>query len=93
MLFTGLIRLQAILKRHGPDHHPITLRQLDPGGDNRQIFKSVKNSGETHIIIDCKPENVLQYLRQANEVKLMGDYQVSLFCLVCITFILLKCYV
>ena len=33
----GLVRLQEVLKRHGPGDPPITVRQLGPGPDYRQV--------------------------------------------------------
>ena len=44
--------------------------------DNRPLLKKVQNSKETHIILDCEADNILDYLRQAHEVNLLGDYQV-----------------
>ncbi|KAK6631711.1 hypothetical protein RUM43_013775 [Polyplax serrata] len=71
----SLIRLQGVLKLKGPNDQPIAIRQLDPGDDHRTLLKEIQISGETHIILQCKPERVLNVLRQAREVKMMEDYQ------------------
>lgn len=71
----SLIQLQAVLKLHGPDDMPITIRQLDPFDDHRTLLKEIQMSGESHIILHCRPDRVLTVLRQAKEVKLMEDYQ------------------
>lgn len=71
----SLIRLQGVLKLKGINDQPIAIRQLDPDGDHRTLLKEVQISGESHIILQCKPEKVLSVLRQAKEVKMMEDYQ------------------
>ncbi|XP_034827944.1 glutamate receptor ionotropic, kainate 2-like [Maniola hyperantus] len=69
----GLIRLQEILKHADPSHRWVA-RRLKPGEDNRQLLKALKAYGESRIIIDCPSDRVLDYLRQANEVKFFEDY-------------------
>ncbi|XP_049872660.1 glutamate receptor ionotropic, kainate 2-like isoform X2 [Pectinophora gossypiella] len=69
----GLIRLQEILKHADPEHKWF-VRRLLPGEDNRPLLKSLKALGETRVILDCPPERVVDYLRQAREVKFFEDY-------------------
>lgn len=76
--FTGLIRLQEILK-HAELGDKWLVRKLIPHGDNRPLFKSLKTYGETRVIIECPSDRVLYYLRQAFDVKFFGDYMVSAF--------------
>jgi glutamate receptor, ionotropic, invertebrate len=38
-------------------------------------LKQVQASSESHIILDCDKEKIIQILRQAKEVKMMEDYQ------------------
>lgn len=40
----------------------------------RQLLKEVNASSEFHILLDCTVERVLQFLRQAREVRMMSDY-------------------
>ncbi|XP_075975527.1 glutamate receptor ionotropic, kainate 2-like [Anticarsia gemmatalis] len=69
----GLIRLQEILK--GADTEvKWFVRRLSPGEDNRPLLKSLKSTGTTRVILDCPADRVLDYLRQANEVKFFEDY-------------------
>lgn len=75
--FAGLIRLQEILKHADPEVKWLA-RRLTPGEDNRPLLKALKASGQMRIIIDCPAERILEYLRQANEVKFFEDYMVSL---------------
>ncbi|KAF6211529.1 hypothetical protein GE061_012042 [Apolygus lucorum] len=42
--------------------------------DYRPLFKEISGTTETHIILDCKPENTVNILEQAKEVNMMGDY-------------------
>ncbi|CAH0713965.1 unnamed protein product, partial [Brenthis ino] len=69
----GLIRLQEVLK-YADKGHKWLIRKLKPGEDNRQLLKSLKAYGETRVIIDCPSDRVLDYLRQAFEVKFFEDY-------------------
>lgn len=88
----ALVRLQEVLKDHGPNDPPVTVRQLPYGDDfrfkinnfmlyfyktvlNRPLLKQVQASSESHIILDCDKEKIIQILRQAKEVKMMEDYQ------------------
>ncbi|PNF30825.1 Glutamate receptor ionotropic, kainate 2 [Cryptotermes secundus] len=70
----GLIRLQEVLKRHGPGDPQIAVRQFLPGTDQRQLLKEVNASSEFRILLDCSVERVLPLLRQAREVRMMSDY-------------------
>lgn len=72
---SGLIRLQEILKNAQPGHKWLA-RRLRPGEDNRPLLKLLKAYGETRVIIDCPANRVLEYLRQAHEVKFFEDYMV-----------------
>ncbi|XP_068617451.1 uncharacterized protein [Battus philenor] len=69
----GLKRLQEILK-HADPKHKWFVRRLKPGEDNRPLFKTLKSTGATRVVIDCPADRVLEYLRQANEVKFFEDY-------------------
>ncbi|CAB3386125.1 Hypothetical predicted protein [Cloeon dipterum] len=71
----ALIRLQEVLKDHGPSDPPVTVRQLDEGNDFRPLLKQVQASSESHIILDCDVDKIIEILRQAKEVKMMEDYQ------------------
>ncbi|XP_059486426.1 glutamate receptor ionotropic, kainate 2-like isoform X2 [Neocloeon triangulifer] len=71
----ALIRLQEVLKDHGPSDSPITVRQLEEGNDYRPLLKQVQASSESHIILDCDTDKILEILQQAKEVKMMEDYQ------------------
>jgi glutamate receptor, ionotropic, invertebrate len=73
--FSGLIRLKDILQIHSPEDSPITIRQLDGGPDYRPLFKEIQASGENHIILDVSVDKVMDILRQAQEVKMLEDYQ------------------
>lgn len=70
----GLIRLQDVLKAHGPTDPPITVRQFLPGIDQRQLLKDIKASTQYHILLECEADRVVEMLRQAREIGMMGDY-------------------
>ncbi|KAF4533063.1 hypothetical protein B566_EDAN002626 [Ephemera danica] len=63
----ALIRLQEVIKGHGPNDLPITIRQLDEGNDHRPLLKQIQASGESHIILDCDTDRIADILRQARE--------------------------
>ncbi|XP_058809851.1 glutamate receptor ionotropic, kainate 2-like [Phymastichus coffea] len=74
----GLVRLQELLKAHGPIDFPITIRQLGEesniGHGYRPLLKQIKNSAESHIILDCTTEKIYTVLKQAQEIGMMTDY-------------------
>lgn len=77
------MRLKDILQIHSPHDSPITVRQLGDDPDYRPLLKEIQSSGENYIVLDCEPEKILDVLRQAQEVKMLEDYQVvNLFCLI-----------
>lgn len=71
------MRLQDVFQIHGPSDSPVTVRFLGTGPDFRPLLKEIQNSGETRIVLDCSVDNILEIFRQAKDVKLMEDYQVS----------------
>ncbi|XP_034239452.1 glutamate receptor ionotropic, kainate 2-like [Thrips palmi] len=70
----GLFRLQEVLKAHGPQDSPVTLRRLGEGPDYRPLLKEIQNSSETRILLDVSADRLLDIFHQARQVKLMGDY-------------------
>ncbi|XP_054269961.1 glutamate receptor ionotropic, kainate 2 isoform X1 [Macrosteles quadrilineatus] len=70
----GLVRLQELLKAHGPSEFPIAVRQLGEGTDYRPLLKQIKNSAESHIVLDCSTEKIYNVLKQAQQIGMMSDY-------------------
>ncbi|XP_024216292.1 glutamate receptor ionotropic, kainate 2 isoform X2 [Halyomorpha halys] len=70
----GLVRLQELLKAHGPSDFPIAVRQLPEGNDYRPLLKQIKNSAESHIVLDCSTDKVYNVLKQAQQIGMMSDY-------------------
>ncbi|XP_011872466.1 PREDICTED: glutamate receptor ionotropic, kainate 2-like [Vollenhovia emeryi] len=70
----GLVRLQELLKAHGPSEFPITVRQLSEGSEYRPLLKQIKNSAESHIVLDCSTERIYDVLKQAQQIGMMSDY-------------------
>ncbi|KAK0170208.1 hypothetical protein PV328_010796 [Microctonus aethiopoides] len=70
----GLVRLQELLKAHGPSEFPIAVRQLGEGDDYRPLLKQIKNSAESHIVLDCSTERIHDVLKQAQQIGMMSDY-------------------
>ncbi|CAH1182546.1 unnamed protein product [Phyllotreta striolata] len=70
----GLVRLQELLKAHGPYEFPITVRQLGESSDYRPLLKQIKNSAESHIVLDCSTERIYDVLKQAQQIGMMSDY-------------------
>ena len=66
----SLVKLQELLSMpKNFDDVKITLRQLYPDTDDqRPLFKEIKRSGETRIVLDCEFEYIEDLLRQADEV-------------------------
>ncbi|XP_047102841.1 glutamate receptor ionotropic, kainate 2 isoform X2 [Schistocerca piceifrons] len=70
----GLVRLQELLKAHGPSEFPIAVRQLGEGTDYRPLLKQIKNSAESHIVLDCSTSRIYDVLKQAQQIGMMSDY-------------------
>lgn len=70
----GLVRLQELLKSHGLSEYPIAVRQLGDGSDYRPLLKQIKNSAESHIVLDCTTERIYDVLKQAQQIGMMSDY-------------------
>ena len=66
----SLVKLQELLSMPKSfDDVKITLRQLYPDTDDqRPLFKEIKRSGETRIVLDCEFQWIEYLLKQADEV-------------------------
>lgn len=71
-----LQQLQDILQVGEPTNNPTTVRQLTEGPDFRPFLKNIKLSTDNCIVLHCSTENVVSILKQANELKMLGEYQV-----------------
>ncbi|XP_017773931.1 PREDICTED: glutamate receptor ionotropic, kainate 2-like [Nicrophorus vespilloides] len=69
----GLMRLQDVLKIPDSSSSPVTIRQLGDSNDHRPLFKEIKKSAETNIILDCDNSIIIDVLKQAKEVDML-DY-------------------
>lgn len=72
------MRLQDVLQIHEPSDTPITVRHIGESPDYRPLLKEILNSGETHIILDCAPDKILEIFCQGGDVKMLEEYQVSI---------------
>ena len=72
----SLVKLQEIITMaKNFDDIKISLRQLYPDtNDQRPLFKEIKKSGETRIVLDCEFQYIEYLLEQAEEVGIVNDY-------------------
>ncbi|XP_068150954.1 glutamate receptor ionotropic, kainate 2 [Drosophila tropicalis] len=70
-----LQQLQDILRLGEPSKNPTTIKQLGPDEDYRPFLKEIKLSTDNCLILHCAPENLFNILQQANELKMLGEYQ------------------
>jgi Receptor family ligand binding region. len=42
--------------------------------DFRPLLKQIKNSAESHIVLDCSTERIYEVLKQAQQIGMMSDY-------------------
>ncbi|XP_033155352.1 glutamate receptor ionotropic, kainate 1 isoform X6 [Drosophila mauritiana] len=70
-----LQQLQDILQVGEPSSNPTTVKQLGPDDDHRPFLKEIKLSTDNCLILHCAPDNLLKILQQANELKMLGEYQ------------------
>jgi hypothetical protein len=54
---------------------PVTVRQLDPQRNHRQMLRDMKMAGERNILLDCSIQALPEVLKQAQQVGLMTDEQ------------------
>lgn len=49
---------------------------LDKAGNFffRPLLKQIKNSAESHIVLDCATERIRDVLQQAQQIGMMSDY-------------------
>ncbi|XP_043256506.1 glutamate receptor ionotropic, kainate 2-like [Colletes gigas] len=70
----GLSRIkQALTIRRNKDSI-ITIRRLGEGPDYRPILKELRALSICNVIVDVEPNNIIDVLYQAKEVKLLEDY-------------------
>lgn len=72
---SGLVRLSALLKMFDKKDKPVTVRQLDPQRNHRQVLRGMKDRGERRILLDCSIQTLPEVLKQAQQVGLMTDEQ------------------
>ena len=68
--FSGLIRLQEVLKATEGDNYKVTVRKLDPSVSTYvTLFKSLKEKREYRIVVDCHVSKVQDILHEVHNVK------------------------
>uniref|UniRef100_A0A0K8V3R8 Glutamate receptor 1 n=1 Tax=Bactrocera latifrons TaxID=174628 RepID=A0A0K8V3R8_BACLA len=70
-----LQQLQDVLQVGEPSNNPTTVRQLTEGPDFRPFLKNIKLSTDSCIVLHCSTDNVMKILKQANELRMLGEYQ------------------
>ncbi|XP_076667724.1 glutamate receptor ionotropic, kainate 2 isoform X2 [Andrena cerasifolii] len=70
----GLSRIQKALTLRRKKDSVITIRRLGEGPDYRPILKEIRALSICNLIVDVEPNNIIDVLYQAKEVKLLADY-------------------
>ena len=66
-IFSGLIRLQEVLKLAQGAEHKVTVRKLDQYVSGYiSMFKDLKEKNEYHIIIDCHSSKIHSVLHEVS---------------------------
>lgn len=81
----GLSRIQKSLSLSHKKDGVITIRRLTEGLDYRPILKEIRALSICNVIIDVEPNNIVEVLYQARDVKLLADY-----CNFLITYLVLR---
>ena len=71
----NLMKLKDVLQIHEPQDHPRTVRKLPTDHEYRPFLKEIVASGENNIVLDISADKIVNLLRQADEVKMMNEYQ------------------
>jgi ionotropic kainate glutamate receptor 2 len=69
---SSLVCLSNLLKM---SDKVVTLRQLDPHNNHREMLRDMRHSGENNIVLDCSIELLPEVLKQAQQVGLMTSDQ------------------
>lgn len=72
---SSLVRLSVLLKTFDKKDKPVTVRQLDPQRNHRQVLREMRMAGERNILLDCSIQILPEVLKQAQQVGLMTDEQ------------------
>lgn len=73
----NLERMYVILEQHEPTDPPVTLYQLpDDTDDYKTLLKAIQVTGANNIIFDCSQEKIERIMQQADELKILEDYEV-----------------
>ncbi|XP_029035806.1 glutamate receptor ionotropic, kainate 2-like [Osmia bicornis bicornis] len=70
----GLSRIQKSLSLNRKKDGVMTIRRLTEGLDYRPILKEIRALSICNVIIDVEPNNIVEVLYQARDVKLLADY-------------------
>lgn len=72
-----LLQLQDVLQIGEPNSNPTTVMQLPSDtNDYRPFIKGIKTSTDNCVVLHCSLDKVLAILKQANGLKMLGEYQV-----------------
>ena len=72
---SSLVRLSELLKMFDKKDKLVTVRQLDPQMNHRQVLSDMRHKGEHSILLDCSIQTLPEVLKQAQQVGLMTDKQ------------------
>ncbi|CAG9768246.1 unnamed protein product [Ceutorhynchus assimilis] len=79
----SLIKMQEVIKLQEHEakinKNKIVLKRLDENGDNRHVFKDIRNTSIFCIVLDCSSERIIEVLGQAKEVKVLDDLNTNIF--------------
>lgn len=70
----GLSRIKQALSIKRNKDSVMTIRKLGDGPDFRTILKELHALSMCNVILDVEPNNIIEVLHQAKEVKLVADY-------------------
>nr|XP_033338694.1 glutamate receptor ionotropic, kainate 2-like isoform X2 [Megalopta genalis]XP_033338703.1 glutamate receptor ionotropic, kainate 2-like isoform X2 [Megalopta genalis] len=70
----GLSRIQQALSLKRNKDTVVTIRKIGDGPDYRPVLKEIRAMSISNVIVDVEPNNIMDVLYQAKEVKLLADY-------------------
>lgn len=74
----SLIRLNAVIQMLPAGLRAVTVYKLSGKGSVQTLLKIIQKSHLNRIIVDCNVENTMEVIKQGLEIKMMGEYMVSL---------------
>ncbi|KAJ2951071.1 hypothetical protein O0L34_g5451 [Tuta absoluta] len=74
----GLLRIQKIIAEHSTEW-PLFVRKLNPEESNYEVFKGLRDYKVDRVLLDCRGERIMKYMREAQQMNVVDNYRAFIF--------------